>query len=447
MLSIALVPFIFLRFFPFFGMQVNAFHLTAIPFMGFAIIAYDLNLKKIVKLKSFNILELFIVLFLLITIISWAFNSPSNKTLAFFIKTIFYATYFRFLYLTLLSMEENDRFKLLRTAASIGVLFFTLNFLIGLSIAKLQPDSATDIHCEKSANPYERYENIISSNSISQISPASPITPPSQARYVYDITVAALTSLDIFWPVKTLCYSKDIGLNALAGALLLFINILLFIPGQTKKIDQISLALCLGFIILMDSRATLILIALITLWKVFIISNSKLVLTGKVRQIIYAASLLGIVIFSWFILPLIWERIIQSSRVSQYISAIDVIMKSPFWGHGLGTKIYEGRHYVYPHNFLLASWLMMGISGLFIAAGMLVSLLLELVKSGYKALINLPNSTQFALAPAFIIAPIVTLMIRSSIESIFMLSDWISLAIFFSLARKMDKPRKDSRRN
>jgi len=145
---------------------------------------------------------------------------------------------------------------------------------------------------------------------------------------------------------------------------------------------------------------------------------------GRLLGVFVIASLVGFVVF-------INEdgvgRLADLSvdvRASQYVEALHEIEKRPISGYGYGTKLKDEG---YIHNFILASWYMVGLPGL------VISLLVfgGLIKQYMLAVAGQAQS----LLAFLLIIPMIGLTIGSTVEGLFTPVGWVILALF-SVHRK-----------
>jgi len=419
--SISVLPFLFLRLFVVQGFQVGIVHLFILPFIVVAFFVY--GLKPGAPLHK---IEKSILVFIFAIALFTFFASNGNGGLAFLVKSLFYALYFRLLYLMLASMSYDKRFRYLRIAVSIGLILFVVHFALGYGIAKFDFPVEPTIECliDDSSKTYVRPDKV----------------PGGQLKsIVYGLTVPALAAFDEIWPVKLICRSSDIGLNALAGVFLLYLNIILLTSTRGGWIKHLLLASSAGLLVVMDSMGTLVALAAIMMWMCF----NQLSLGQKFVRHFFRMSLVSGFVLLFLAVVSIGPGILDSNhevgRIAQYKLSIAQILDSPISGKGLGTKIAHRDHSVYPHNFILASWLMMGLVGLVAAFNLFGFLVYQTIISMLHAMADETRDRIRRILPIFLIAPVVTLLIRSSIESIFMLSDWISMAVFLSCYSSLEK--------
>src|SRR5690554_6894872 len=215
LLSIAVLPFYFVRIFTIAGLQIGIFQLVSFIFI---VISLPLFIRKIANNLSY--LEIFIFIFLIIIITNILFNNVFQNGIAYLLKITFYVLYFRLLKLSFSTNELNTTLPLLYKVTIISLFFFCANFILGYLIYKFDfPVHAENI-CTNSNNQkyiinYEEY-NIKTGSFI-----------PKQNRLLYQFTIPSLAQFDELWPSKLLCTSRHIGPNVLASVFTLYLLIIL----------------------------------------------------------------------------------------------------------------------------------------------------------------------------------------------------------------------------
>jgi len=109
------------------------------------------------------------------------------------------------------------------------------------------------------------------------------------------------------------------------------------------------------------------------------------------------------------------------SRIAQYGEVFDLISERIFFGYGYGAKISDEK---YVHNFILASFYMMGIVGFLLSFFIYFILMFE-----YLSGLILKN---ISFIHVVLIIPIMGLSVGSTVEGIFTPVGWIILAIYGS---------------
>ena len=263
-------------------------------------------------------------------------------------------------------------------------------------------------------------------------------SPRKQGSLFHELTVPTLRNFSKILPSKTICLSRDIGVNALAGVFVLYITIIVMTISRTKLLDTAMIFLCFGYTLIMSSRGSLIILSGIIIWVLLLAVKQHYF---KARPLLSSRQIICIVVAFLVVLLVTYTSVLSyitnQSRYILLILSIEEILKEPLLGHGLGSKLTEGvKHSIYPHGFILASWFLMGILGLLSSLAIFLTLIVYFVRSSIILLCDDRINYEFTLASIFLFSPILTLLIRGSVESIFLISDWVSLAIYLSLANQ-----------
>ena len=106
------------------------------------------------------------------------------------------------------------------------------------------------------------------------------------------------------------------------------------------------------------------------------------------------------------------------ARAEQYREAVELFGESPVFGHGYGSKLAAGN---YVHNFVLAGAMMMGALGLVVTAWIFIHILKGLV-------LGMRAGGGFQ-TPLFLIIPVLGMIVGSTVEGIFTMTSWVTLAL------------------
>lgn len=112
----------------------------------------------------------------------------------------------------------------------------------------------------------------------------------------------------------------------------------------------------------------------------------------------------------------------RDNRLSQYSHVLGEISNKVFLGHGYGAKVTHENKKKYVHNFVLASWYMMGIAGLLIGLTIFLYTVKQYITPIFK---NKKNNYSYLL-----IIPILGMSIGGTVEGMFTLTSWIIYAFY-----------------
>lgn len=349
----------------------------------------------------------------------------------FVLKPMYYILLLRVMLTITSACDIQENLRAWRRGATGGALLFSALFLTSLALPALGYSSKD--RCESLA--YNPEATLIQAEE-------------KKADFAYGgLLVRSLREFDQLLPVMPVGCSRNIGPNALAGSFLAYfcIMLLLFDPAR-RTIFGGLIAISVFFLALSWSRGTVVLLIVCSAWFWFSRRPSSASLRRDWANPLFIIIVLcGIVISALAVGGAFDQsvgRLAESvSRVSQYQEAIRLIREHPFSGMGVGYKITHEYGTVYVHNFLLSTWLMMGLLGL-LASGAIIAGLLVLLR---KALAGPVGDGRFGSAASqaaalLLFPPLLSLMSRSSVESIFLISDWFLLALFITIVSTM-RPR------
>ena len=179
------------------------------------------------------------------------------------------------------------------------------------------------------------------------------------------------------------------------------LSILLFLRARALPPFIVSLFLLLVF---QSRRSALSVVAFIAL--------SEVKLWVKLAAVVMGAALLFVLAGTGIVER--FTSIASEQRLDMYYIAIEGLTDRSLIGLGYGAKV--GTYYV--HNFVLASFYMMGLAGLLLSVAIVLALIFDSVR----------------LKSQFAILALVGFAVGSTIEGFMNLSSWAGIALMYNLA-------------
>jgi len=238
---------------------------------------------------------------------------------------------------------------------------------------------------------------------------------------------------------------REIRRNTIGGIFAFFFGVLLLAQtswASTQKrtkidLNVILLGLCLVFVILLFSRRALIACVLMVLY----VSLTNNVSRGRLIVIILVG--VGAILFAFIGLG-VENRFVDlgdDSRFQQFSLAIESFLQNPMSGVGYGAKAITGNtvfRELYVHNYVLGNMYMLGVPGLLFS----MFVLWFIASKAIKALRGRTEPIQMLL-----IIPLLSMMVASAVEGIYVPLSWIIFAIcFHGFSRKENLRQRRSYR-
>lgn len=215
--------------------------------------------------------------------------------------------------------------------------------------------------------------------------------------------------------------SRDIMRNTL-GEIFALYGVILLLTAKSARLKGLwGVFVATSLVLLTFSRRAFIQVAITCL----------LVVAGRREP--FMRILIAVVLFSTVtIFVLLFEpalgvdvrvlQLIDQSRIEQFLAVLAPINDSLFIGQGYGAQ-FGGK---YVHNFLLASFYMLGLAGGLIAVAIVAALAFDYLSSIRRA----------SHHGYLLIFPILGLMVGSTVEGLFTPAAWVALALFGSMQKR-----------
>lgn len=231
----------------------------------------------------------------------------------------------------------------------------------------------------------------------------------------YGTTYRVFSSLFVIFGREESIRSVDIMRNSI-GEVFSFYFVFILITNIRSRIGWLTLlATNLLFTIGMFSRRAFFAVML-TIFVSLRQRNLRVVLTTFL-----IGALVIVSIFLFNIVPSAGGRLVHFSdpaRIAQYNQVIEMLSEQPLMGDGFGAKL-NGEKYV--HNFVLASFMMLGVPGLTVS----LAIYLLVMWNYFREVVGISNSWY----PFLLIIPLMGMTVGGTVEGMFTPVGWIILAL------------------
>lgn len=374
---------------PFFSLRIGLFGL-GLPLTFLAVIMVTICFKVIFNLKIkavFSYFDLLILAYLFLALFSFIYTDESSQAYFAFSKSVLYFFSFITLKMLLASSSNEEVEKALLSGVILGTSLF-----MALSVYVLVKKNL--------------FLGVINNFSY------------------YELTYKVFSEFHSLLGSNDVIKSADIMRNTI-GEVFAFYFIVIFVTNMQSRWAKIFYVfLNLILVISMFSRRAFL--AIITIVSTeFFRGQNIIVLLGLVSVVG-----VGLVLIPSAEFLQIGGRLTDfsdASRISQYIYAVELFNQQPLLGVGYGYKL-EGEKYI--HNFILASSVMMGISGFVIS----LVLYIYVVSKFVGGLVNRCSKTSYSF---LLIIPIIGMSIGSTVEGLFTPASWIIFAIYEVHSRRL----------
>lgn len=376
------------------GFELRFFHVTIFLLIIKKVLQKRITIKVIPNSSNFT--ALFLLLFILFFISSF-WSKDIAHGISLFFKNVIYFAYFILISDFFLNDKKNFYRRLIKVS-KISVLAFVFFNILASIVLK---------------------ENILFNAVVGLFSNES---SKINYEYFYRIVNFDITSLT-FKEWKDQGFHVPSFRNVLGASLVIIYGILDFI--KKPSINEILIKYFLiALVFLSQSRSTMLIFGLIFILK-FIVNNNlskKLILTILLSPIL-------VIIGLFFVDAGLFNRFLELSkdaRIVMYIETIYEIADNSVFGSGFGSLVYVNDKSYHVHNFLLASWLSVGIIGLFISFLILLELILKTIN---KIKFNVKDY-KFYFIYGFPMLILIRMMIGGN-NGLPSFQDWTAMSIFF----------------
>lgn len=366
---------------PFFSLRGGSLGLSA-PLVIIAIIMIAACFRLIVNLKVrllFSGFDFLVCAYLLIAFFSFIYATDDSSVLFSFLKSVFYFAFYLALKVLLNSSSSDNIEKALLSGVVLGTSLFVLFSF------------------------YALLKQGVLSGLINDFS-------------YYGVTFKVFSVFFELLGVEGGIKSADIMRNAIGEVFAFYFIVIYF--SKTRSIWTKVAYIAFNFILVISMfsrRAFLAMMA--TIITAPFRGKNKLLLFGFV--FIGTIGLFVIVSSGGIVLGGRLMDFSDTSRLTQYIEAIELFSQNPLLGKGFGFKL-GGEKYI--HNFVLSSSVMMGVAGLFIS----MCIFFLVIFNFLEGVIGRSKT----LYSYLLIIPILGMTVGSTVEGIFTPISWIALAVY-----------------